>query len=55
MSRQAIDETKISYLDRFENMYTVYTSSGGDIAGTGMIAYDMYQPDSSHSAGTDFN
>ena len=29
MSRQAIDETKISYLDIFENMYTVYTASEG--------------------------
>ena len=26
-SRQAIDETNISYLDRFENMYTMYTAS----------------------------
>ena len=27
--RQAIDETKISYLGIFENMYTVYTTLGG--------------------------
>ena len=27
--RQAIDETNISYLDIFENMYTVYTTSVG--------------------------
>ena len=28
-SLQAIDETNISYLHRFEKMYTVYTASGG--------------------------
>ena len=28
-SCQDIDETTISYLDIFENMYTVYTTSGG--------------------------
>ena len=30
-SRQAINETNISYLDIFENMYTVYTASGGGV------------------------
>ena len=28
-SRQDIYDTNISYLDRFENMHTVYTASGG--------------------------
>ena len=36
-------------------MYTVYTASGGDVAGTVMIAYDMERPGGSHAAGTDFN
>ena len=34
----AIYETKISYLDRFENMYTVYTASGGGWGGGGGIS-----------------
>ena len=54
-SCQAIDETNISYLDRFENMYTVYTASGGEAAGPGMIAYYMGRPGSSHAAGIDFD
>ena len=54
-SHQAIDETNISYLDRFENMYTVYTISGGEVAGPGMISYDMERPGISHAAGIDFN
>ena len=36
-------------------MYTVYTSSGGEVAGPGMIAYDMERPGSSHAAGIDFD
>ena len=50
-SHQDIDENKISYLDIFENMYTVYTASGGEVAGSGMIAYDMERPGSSHTSG----
>ena len=34
-SRQAIDETNISYLDIFYNMYTVYTAWGGASIRTG--------------------
>ena len=45
----------ISYLDIFENMHTVYTTSGGEVSGTGMIAYEMGQPRRSHAAGTGFN
>ena len=33
----------------------MYTASGGEVAGPGMIAYDMEQPGSSHAAGVDFN
>ena len=53
--RQAIDETNISYLDIFENMYTVYTTSVGEVAGPGMIAYEMERPGSSHAASVDFD
>ena len=36
-------------------MYTVYTASGGEVAGPGMIAYEMEQPGSSHAAGINFD
>ena len=52
---QAIDETNISYLDIFENIYTVYAKSGGEVAGPGMIAYDIERPVSSYAAGIDFD
>ena len=54
-SRQAIYKSNISYLDIFENIYNVYTSSGGGVAGPGMVAYQIERPGSSHAAGTDFN
>ena len=54
-SRQAIEETNISYLDRFENMYTVYNASGREVAGLGMIVNEMERPGSSHADVTDFN
>ena len=36
-------------------MYTVYTASGGEVAGPGIIAYQMERPGSSHDSGTGFN
>ena len=54
-SRQAIHETNISYLDIFENVYTVYTVSGREVGGPVMIAYDIEWPGSLHAADTDFN
>ena len=54
-SRQVIDETNISYLNIFWYIYTLYTTSRGEVAGPGIIAYKMECPGSSHVAGTDFN
>ena len=54
-SHQDIDDTNISYMDRFENMYTLYTTSGGELSGPGMISYDMEWPGSSYASGIDFD
>ena len=54
-SRHAIDETNISYLNIFENMYTVYTASGGEVAVPGMITYEMERPGTSHASGISLN
>ena len=35
-------------------MYTMYTELGGEVAGPGMISYEMEWPGSSHAVGIDF-
>ena len=36
-------------------MYSVYTASGGELAGPGIIAYEMERPGSLHAASIDFD
>ena len=54
-SCQAIDETNMSYLDIFENMYTVYTALVKEVVGPGIIYYYMELPGISHDAGNDID